>query len=98
MDSKDTPSRANSISKGSDEHIEHLPSAGKTGELYTAANGKIRPRLTPAERKQKLDEALLLDPGVENGSWRAIQTLLIVLVACCCTFPQLLHCGFGADV
>lgn len=90
-DSKDSPSlRANSIDKPGDEHLEHVSVAPDV--LHKDVNGKIRPRLTPAERKQQLDEALLRDPGVANGSWRAIQTLLIVLVACCCTLLSFSFC------
>lgn len=39
-----------------------------------------------AERQERLAAALAVDPGVEPWSWRAIQTLLIVLCACCCAF------------
>ncbi|KAI0269821.1 general substrate transporter [Gloeopeniophorella convolvens] len=41
--------------------------------------------MTPLEKQAALNEALAVDPGVEAGSWRAIQLYLIVLCACCCS-------------
>ncbi|KDQ11493.1 hypothetical protein BOTBODRAFT_147205 [Botryobasidium botryosum FD-172 SS1] len=40
---------------------------------------------TAAERQERLAAALAADPGVAPWSWRAIQTLLIVLCTCCCS-------------
>lgn len=37
-----------------------------------------------AKQHERLATALNIDPGVEPWSWRAVQTLLIVLCVCCC--------------
>lgn len=55
-----------------------------TEEIAQDNGPKLDARMTPAERRKLLKAALEVDPGVKPWSWRAIQTILIVLVTCCC--------------
>lgn len=65
-------------------HVEDTTNGHASDPNYKFNEAKLKPRTTPAERSALLKEALKVDPGVKPWSWRAIQTIFIVLVTCCC--------------
>lgn len=77
-------SLTSSIDKASSN--SYIETTAATDPNHKFNNARFKERLTPDQRREALRKALEVDPGVKPWTWRAIQTVLIVLVTCCCEY------------